>query len=951
VTSPSNDRPLVRLLGPPALLRPQARSFAPERRYRLAAVLAARPDGLSRDEAAALFWPERNQERARSNLRKLIQELRQLALPGIELDGARLLWPVVSDAQSLIAGQADVQAWAEPLQGLDGGDSAAFDAWLSQWRTQLQRAWRDRLLAAGQAAPVASWSAARVLLDHDPADETALAQACRALQALGRADEADALVQSTRRRAAAALDLPADDTSGAGSHELVGRQAELQQALALLHERDCRLLTITGPGGIGKSTVALALLQRGWADADACVWVALEDLERDEQVLARLARELGVHVAAGGDAWDAIGAHLADRPTILMFDNAEHLPGLPALLQRLLQRHARLRCVATSRTRLALAGEWLLPLGPLAPAAARRLFLAHARQAPPRHPLREDDPALHALIERLGRLPLALRLAAAWTRHLPLAALLREAEHAASWLEVGDSVDEHPAHRSLRATFEGSWRLLDARLRPQLAALAVCVGSVRLETARQVADAGAAQIAALADASLLEVGADGRVGMHPLLRQFAREHLLADPQAHRAALERHAQAMATLMRPYDEFDDIDNAQALQQIGPEIGNVELAWRTALRCRRADWLHDMAAALSAHHAARGGIAQVLPLFEQAQSLLAPLGTRQPRALARVALEHATLAFWLGDYDAVTHSMRMALRAARNAQWPRARRQALNGLALSAMRRGRIAEGAAWLGQALAQAERDGEEREAAVYAGNLCGPMRELGELGRAHELALHALALHRRHGHTVAEVSVLNELALVAQQRDRLDESFDWSAQALARTEGQAMALRRPVMLTHQAAVRLDQGRINEAWALAQASRAEVEHAGARSHVPMLNRVLAEIALAQGRVDDAAPLLRAALAVVPAHQGSTASRGLLCSCACLAAARGERRLALLLLARADVDRPPNATPLPRYARLRQRLEPGEDPADRTRVDAEAAALDAAALQSLLERLLA
>jgi predicted ATPase len=940
----------VRLLGPPALVRPQALAFAPERRYRLAAVLAARPDGLSRDQAAALFWPDRNQERARSNLRKLIQELRQLELPAIALDGARLAWPVASDAQALIDGPGDctAAAWAEPLQGLDGGDSPAFDAWLSDWRAQVHRAWRDRLLAAGRAAPMAAWSAARALLDHDPSDEAALAQGCRALQALGRGDEADALVQATRRRVAVELDGPFE-IAGEPSETLIGRRAEVQQALALLQERECRLLTITGPGGIGKSSIALELLQRGLADADACIWVALEDLERDDQVMLRLARELGVTVTAQDDVAEAIGARLADRAIVLWFDNAEHLPGLPALLQGLLQRHAGLRSVVTSRTRLAIAGEWLLPIGPLAAAAARRMFLLQARQAPSRHALRDDDPALDALVERLGRLPLALRLAAAWTRHLPLATLLREAEQASTWLEVGDSIDEHPTHRSLRATFERSWQLLEPALRAPLAALSACIGSVRLDTACRVAGVGAAQIAALADASLVDIGADGRVGMHPLLRQFARAHLQADAAAHRAALQRHAQAMAALMVPYSEFDDLDQAQALSAIGPEIANVELAWRTALHDHRADWLHDMAGALGSHYGARGGIAQVLPLFEQAQALLAALGTRQPRALAKVAMEHASLAFWLGHYDTVERSMRLALRAARSAQWPRAQRQALNGLALAAMRRGRIAEGAAWLGQALAQAERDGEEREAAIYAGNLCGPLRELGELERAQQLALQALTLHRRHGHGVAEVSVLNELALIAQQRDRLDEAFDWCVQTLARIEGQAMALRRPVMLTLQAGVRLDQSRLDEALALAQASQAEVERVGARSHEPMLRRTLAEIALAQRRLDEAAPHLRAALDVVPAHQGSTASRGLLCSCAWLALERDEPRLALLLLARAERDRPAAAAPLPRYARLRQRVESacGSTVAA---MATEAEALDAMALRHRLERLL-
>jgi hypothetical protein len=118
---------------------------------------------------------------------------------------------------------------------------------------------------------------------------------------------------------------------------------------------------------------------------------------------------------------------------------------------------------------------------------------------------------------------------------------------------------------------------------------------------------------------------------------------------------------------------------------------------------------------------------------------------------------------------------------------------------------------------------------------------------------------------------------------------------------------------------------------------------------MLHRTLAEIALARGCADDAAPHLRAALAVVPAHQGSTASRGLLCSCAWLALERGEAPLALLLLARAERDRPVAAAPLARYARLRERVESACDRSLATIV-ADAAALDATALRHRLERLL-
>lgn len=932
---PAAIPPRLRLLTAPALLGPSEHPFAPERRYHLAVVLALSPDGLTRDQAAALFWPDRAQGVARSNLRKLILELRRVDLPFIRLDGDRLAWPVDSDATDLLQGRGPAGPWSEPLPGLGGHDSVALDEWLLHQRHRLYEAWqaRQRILACADDALQAR-VAAEALLDEMPDDAEVQRLAARARRALG-ADGAPHPPAGRRR----------DDVVGE-EPGLVGRGAELAELQALLRERRCRLVTLLGPGGVGKSALALALLQlSATLEVDGVHWVALEDLRQTSQVLPRMARELGVVLGPRSEGWDECLAALRGQQVLLILDNAEHLPDLPALLQRLDGALQDLRVLVTSRHRLGLAHEWVMPLAPLQAAAAQRLFIAAARRAPARIPVDPADPAVEALAEWVGRLPLALRLAAAWTRHLPPGTLLEQLRQSADLLQASESVDEHPAHHSLRACFEHSWELLDPTLRRALAAIAVGPGSLRMDVALATANASSAELAALADASLVDLDPSGRVALHPMLRGFAFGR--ASEAEVRDALARHAGAISTLMRPYREFDDIDSADALRTIGPELDNLELAWRTALAHHRADWLHDLAPPLAGYYGAHGGIIRVLPQFQQAEALLVAEGPGVASALARVALEHGSLSYWLADYPCVERSMRAALRAARSARLPRAQRQALNGLALAAMRRGRTAEGARWLGHALAQARRLGAEREVGVFAGNLCGVVRELGQLDRAWALAQEALALHRRHGHTVAEVSVLNELALIAHQLDRLDEAFEWSAQALRLMDGQAMALRRPVNLTHQASVRLDQGRLDEARALAEASLSEVNRVGARGHSPTLYRVLAEIAVAQGRRAQAAAYLRSALAVVPPHERGTAARGVLWSCVTFGEAHAEPGVLWLLIHRAELDRPPDVQPLPRYARLRQRLSPDPQSLEHARAAAE---IQPGALHDLMERLL-
>lgn len=906
--------PRVRLLEAPALVAPRAQSFAPQRRFRLAAVLALSPTGLSRDEVAALFWPDRPQAAARSNLRKLILELKALELPALQLDGDRLAWPVDSDALDLLEGRGPSRRWSEPLPGLGGHDSPAFDEWLLVQRLRLFDAWqaRQRCLAAADDARQAL-DAAEALLAQVPDDADALRRAAVARRGLGIDREA---APRGRRH---------DDVAG-DEPGLIGRGVELAELQALLGERRCRLLTLLGPGGVGKSALALALLQDGAVpQADVVHWVALEDLHDVAGVPLRIARELGARVGPRSDGFDECVAALHDRQALLILDNAEHLPALPALADRLLASLPLLRLLVTSRQRLGLGAEWVMPLAPLQPAAAQRLFVDAARRAPARRPLDAADPAVEALAELLGRLPLALRLAAAWTRHLPPAALVQQLRQSIQLLQAQESVDEHPAHHSLQATFDHSWALLDTALRPVLAALSVGDGSMPMPVAMATADASAAQLAALADASLIDLEPNGRVSMHPLLRRYARARLAADAEASRASHERHAQALADLLRPVTDFDSVDVDQALATIAPERQQIEHAWSTAVARQRAEWLQVYAPALSALAQAQGGVDGVLHLFSEAVPALSGWRSAPPAARADVMLEHAALHFWRGEHDPCEASARVALAIARAARLERPMSQALNLMALVALRRGHTARAATLMERALAFAQRAAPRGQVAILAGNLSGIWRELGHLDRAHANAVQALQLHRDRQYAIGEVAMLAELSQLAQLHGRADEAGDWIARALQLSQRHAMALRHASLLTFQVGIRLDQGRLDDAQALAAEALAAMQAlAGRHYHESTLRRLLAELALARGDVTEARAQLRRACALVAPLAQEVNARGLLWSLALLAAFTGDAALAAALARRAERDRPPRAQPLPRYAAQRERWPAPPDP---------------------------
>ena len=294
---------------------------------------------------------------------------------------------------------------------------------------------------------------------------------------------------------------------------LLGRELELAEIRDLVGG-GVRLVTLTGPGGSGKTRLALqAAAELSDQFPDGVFFVALAPLRDTGMVLPTVAEAVGLQ------ADDDVVAWLSSRRALLVLDNLEHLADLDAVVAELLVGETTV--LATSRTPLHLAAERELPVEPLPDEAAVELFVSRAGAAGRRV---EADETVAAICRRLDNLPLALELAAARSKLLSPVALLQRLDAALSLL-TGGAGDRPERQRTLRATIEWSHDLLDPAPRAAFRHLSVFRGSFTLEAADAVAAADLDQIAALLDQSLLKPLGDVRFFMLETLREYARERL------------------------------------------------------------------------------------------------------------------------------------------------------------------------------------------------------------------------------------------------------------------------------------------------------------------------------------------------------------------------------------------------------------------------------------------
>jgi predicted ATPase/class 3 adenylate cyclase len=572
---------------------------------------------------------------------------------------------------------------------------------------------------------------------------------------------------------------------------LIGRDRELAEVAALLRKDSVRLLTLTGTGGTGKTRLALQTS----ADVvevfpDGVFFVSLAPISDADLVLPTIAQTLALREVPGEPISETLVSHLAEKRTLVVLDNFEHVIDAAGAVAELPARCPKLSLLATSRERLRVAGERVFAVSPLqlpeehghlgsmASNEAVALFAARAAEATGDFVLNEENALpIAAICRRLDGLPLAIELAAARTASLPPSALLRRLDHSLTLLTSGRR-DAEVRHRTLRATIEWSYELLGPAEQELFARLSLFADGCRIESAEQVCDPDGTLGIDILDGldSLVakhlvrqRIDPDGepRYWMLETIREYALDRL-NDFGRSDDANRRHAHHYLDLAeRAKPELTGDRQLIWLHRIHSDVDNLRHAFQWFAKNGSADETLQLATALWRALWLRGYLSEAR---QSLRAALAAPGSSSEQVRIEALQPASWLAHWEGDLAEEVRLADEALALARTSGDKTLLARALlsSGQAATSLTDFERAE--QLLQESLELAREVGEARPICMALGSLASLYRTVGQPGRARELWQESLPLIRAVGDRYGTAICLFGLAFVAIEERQPDDA-------------------------------------------------------------------------------------------------------------------------------------------------------------------------------------
>ncbi|MCL4275757.1 MAG: tetratricopeptide repeat protein [Anaerolineales bacterium] len=786
---------------------------------------------VAREKLAELLWADRSSAQGLTNLRTILTSLRRelddhlvITREALAFNTKGDLWLDVDEferqlgelglpdhaslprdeaAASKLRSALDLYR-GDFLEGFHLRDGQGFEEWVILQRERLKRLAREgfRLLSryhlengffSEGVESAARW------LRLDPYDEEACRTQMWSFLRTGQRSAALQCYQSLKHRLSQdlgispspattelfrriqELDFPPAVKLPAFSSGFLGRATEIEELSRLLAASATRVVTVAGPGGIGKTRLAVeaarSLAERKPGQfLHGVHFVPLAALDTPSEIPARISEVIGLVFHGTDSLQKQLFDFLKEREVLLVLDNLEHLfddaGGAIALLVELLRQAPGVRVLVTSRERLNLYDEVVFDVSGLevpsgdssAPqeSSAVALFLQSAQRVKRDFSLagRDQESVAH-ICRMVGGMPLAIELASAWTRQYSCGQIAAQIEKDLDFL-ASPYQDLAAGHRSLRAVFERSWSLLSPEEQAAFMRLSIFRGGFTLEAAQAVIGQGGAGllISGLADQSLVQQQPDGRCDIHPMLLGYASEKLSASSADFETVAAAHTSYYLTFLTQLGDGESPDQRAAIR---PERANIRASWERAIDAGLLQPLEHTAGILHSFFSVQSWFQEGIDLFQHALVRIAEQhGGNADGLLCDLLGRKARMHTQIGQLENARADLQRALTYLETMDDPARRSRVLDSLAITSYYAGDYPQAMELANESLQLSERENNLDGVAFSLNFLGSCAKAQGNFEQCRTYFERAVETYRAMQDEIGAAMVLNNLGNLLQ---------------------------------------------------------------------------------------------------------------------------------------------------------------------------------------------